>query len=228
MVRSFSASTFFQYKRSGLSTRKWNLAATHWNSFNSSPVSRSSSSLASSGGSCHFAVLRSSLIWLALGPPTSSVPRVATPSVSIGQSQSLQGEEDMLLGLVRTRFPIVAMSVFYPRNSLFDTVTTPRPRVTTLLNLCAPRNKLSACLRSSSRPTVKNHHHAPECRFASLFGRSGTETPLRVFIPNKSLSVTVWNISGKPVHDIHHCWLVPAFCGVRMCVKKIPSRTCVS
>ena len=24
---------------------------------------------------------------------------------------------------------------------------------------------------------MKNRHHAPECRFASLFGRSGTEKP---------------------------------------------------
>ena len=92
----FRINSFTEYKRSGLSIeKKLNLAATIWNRFNSSPVRRSSSSsLTSSRGSCHFAVLRNSLIWLALGPPASSWSRY-TPS--IGQSQSLQGGGDMLL-----------------------------------------------------------------------------------------------------------------------------------
>ena len=85
MVKPFFASTLL------LSTRdlacpwqgKLNLAATLWNSFNSCPVRRSSSSLTPSGGSCHFAVPRNSLIWLASGPPTSSIP-------GLGQSQSFQ------------------------------------------------------------------------------------------------------------------------------------------
>ena len=80
----FRINSFTEYKRSGLSmVRKLNLAATLWNSFNHSPVRRSPSSLTSSGGRAIFAVLRSSLIWLALGPPTSSVPGVATPSASV-------------------------------------------------------------------------------------------------------------------------------------------------
>ena len=87
--------SFTDYKRSGLSmARKLNVSAARWNSFNSSPVRRSSSSLSSFGGSCHFAVLRSSLIWLALGPPTSSVPGVATPLASV--SHSFQGAGDVL------------------------------------------------------------------------------------------------------------------------------------
>ena len=51
------------------------------------------------------------------------------------------------------------------------------PRVTTLLNSHAPRNKLSACFRPSRRPTMtKNRHQAKECGFSSLYGRSGTES----------------------------------------------------
>ena len=75
----FRISPFTEYKRSGLSiARKFNLAATLWNKFNSSPVRTSSSSLISSGGSRHFAILCNSLISLALGPPETKVPGVAT------------------------------------------------------------------------------------------------------------------------------------------------------
>ena len=47
--------------------------------------------------------------------PRRSVSGVAT-TLGIGQSQSLQGARDILLVLVRTRFTIVAMSVFYPKS----------------------------------------------------------------------------------------------------------------
>ena len=58
----FRINSLTEYKRSGLSiANKFNLAATLWNSFNTSPVRRSSSSLTSSGGSCHFAVPRNSV-----------------------------------------------------------------------------------------------------------------------------------------------------------------------
>ena len=66
----FRINSFTEHKKSGLSiARKLNLAATLWNSFNSSPVRRSSSSLTSSGGSCNFPVLRRSLIWLPWAHP---------------------------------------------------------------------------------------------------------------------------------------------------------------
>ena len=65
----FRINSFTEYKRSGLSMP--------------CPVRRSSSSLTPSGGSCQFAVPRNSLIWLASGPPTSSIP-------GLGQSQSFQ------------------------------------------------------------------------------------------------------------------------------------------
>ena len=51
------------------------------------------------------------------------------------------------------------------------------PRVTTLLSSDAPRSKLNACFRPSCRPTMKNHHHAPECTSPGPSGRNVTEMP---------------------------------------------------
>ena len=83
----FRINSCTDYKRSGLSiARKLNLAVTLWNNFSSSPVRRSSSSSISSGGSRHFAVLRNSLISLALGPPGSSLPGVATHRALVSPS----------------------------------------------------------------------------------------------------------------------------------------------
>ena len=45
------------------------------------------------------------------------------------------------------------------------------PRVKTLFNSFEARNKLSTYIRPSRRPTLKNRHHAPECMFASLYGK---------------------------------------------------------
>ena len=126
----FRINLFTEYKRSGLSmARKLNLAATPWNSFKSSPVRRSSSSLTSSRGSCHFAVPRNSLIWPALG----------------GQSQSLEGARNVLL---------VCVSVLH-KKLIVRACDHSAPRVTTLLNSYTPRNKFSACFRPSRRPTMK-------------------------------------------------------------------------
>ena len=143
--------------------------------FNSSPAKRSSSTLTSSGGSSHFAVLRNSLIWLALGPPTSSVPGVATPFASVSPKAFKARETCCWSG---------SYSIHHCRNvSVLPKRLTVRdcddsgPRVTTLLDSYALRNKLSACFRSSRRPTMKKSSPAPECRFASLYGRSGTEKP---------------------------------------------------
>ena len=80
----FRINSFTEYKRSGLSmARKLNLAATLWNSFNSSPNEK--------------IIFLSDLFWrivpfcrsaqltdlTGFGPPTSSVPGVATPLASI-------------------------------------------------------------------------------------------------------------------------------------------------
>ena len=112
----FRIRSFTEYEKPGLSlATKLNLAATLQNSLRSSPVRSSPSSLISSRDSFYFAVLRNSLISLALGPPASSVPGVATPR-RIGQSQSLQRHERHASGPSRTRFSTVAMSVFFPRN----------------------------------------------------------------------------------------------------------------
>ena len=127
----FRINFFTEYKRSGLSmARKLNLAATPWNSFKSSPVRRSSSSLTSSRGSCHFAVPRNSLIGPALG----------------GQSHSLEGARNVLL---------VCVSVFYTKKLIVRACDHSGPRVTTLLNSYTPRNKFSARFRPSRRPTMK-------------------------------------------------------------------------
>ena len=124
----------------------------NWHS-GTAPVRRSSSSLTSSGGSCHFAILRSSLVWLALGPPTSSVPEVATPSASVNPKAFKARETCCWSG---------SYSILHCRNvSVLLKKLTVRdcddsgPRVTTLLNSYAPRNKLSTCFRPSRRPTMK-------------------------------------------------------------------------
>ena len=135
---------------------------------------RSSSSLTSPGGLCHFAVLRSLLIWLALCPPTSSVPGVPTPLASVNP-KDFKARETCCWSGSYSILTIVAMSVFCPRNSLFVTATDSGPRVTTLLGSYAPRNKLSACFRPSCRSTKKNHR-APDCTSPAPCGRS-TDMP---------------------------------------------------
>ena len=109
-----------------------------WNSFNYSPVRRSSSSLTSHGGSCHFAVLRNSLIWLALGPPTSSVPAVATPSASVNP-KAFKARETCLLAWLVLDSHCRNVSVL-PRNSLSVTVTTRGPES----QLCSARMQFAA------------------------------------------------------------------------------------
>ena len=147
----FRINSFTEYKRTGLSiARKLNLAATLWNN-NSSPVRRSSYSLTSSGRSCHFAVLRNPLIWLALGPPTSSVPGVATPLASVNPKVSRRGKH--AAGLPRTRFSIVAMSVFCPRNSLSVTATNRVPESP----LCSTRMHLATNSVHAFAPGVGPH-----------------------------------------------------------------------
>ena len=129
----FLINSFTEYKRSGRSTaRKLNLAATLWNNFSSSPMRRSSSSLTSSGGLCHFAVLRISLISLAFGPPTSSVPGVPTPLAPVNPSAFSARETCCWSG---------SYSIHHCRNvSVLPKMVAvrdcdgPGPRVTTLLN----------------------------------------------------------------------------------------------
>ena len=150
----FRTNSFTEYKRSGLSkARKVNLAATLWKSFNSSPVRRSSSSLTSSGGSCHFAVLCSSLVRLALGPPTSSVPGVATPLASVNP-KALKARETCCWSGSYSILHCRNVSVLARKLAVRD-CDDPGPRVTTLLSSYAPRSKLSAYSRSSCRPTTK-------------------------------------------------------------------------
>ena len=96
-----------------------------------------SSSLTSSGGSCHFARLRNSLISLALGPPTSSVPGVATPSASVSPR------------VLDTHCHNVSV---LPKKLAVRDCGDSAPRVTTFLSSYALRSKLSACLHSSCRP----------------------------------------------------------------------------
>ena len=119
-------------------------------------------------------VPRNSLIWLALGPPTSSVPGVATPLASVNP-KAFKARQTCWSG---------SYSILHCRSvSALPKKLTVRdcddsgPRVTTLLNSYAPRIKLGACFRPTRRPTMKNRHRAPECGFASLHGRSGTEKP---------------------------------------------------
>ena len=150
----FRINSFTQYKRSGLSiARKLNLAATLWNSFNSSPVRRSSFPLTSSGGLCHFAVLRRSLIWLALGPPTSMVPGVATPLASVNPKSFKARDTCCWSGLYS--IPHRRNVSILPKKLAVCDCDGPGPRVTTLLSSYAIRSKLSACLRPSCRSTMK-------------------------------------------------------------------------
>ena len=148
----FRINSFTGYRRSGLSiARKLKLAATLWNSFNSSPVRSSSSSLTSSGGSCHFAVLHSSLIWLALGPPTSSVPGVPTLLAQVNP-KAFQVRETCCRSGSYSILHCRNVSVL-PKNLAVRDYDGPGLRVTTLLR--SYRSKLSACFRPSCRPTMK-------------------------------------------------------------------------
>ena len=67
--------------------------------------------------------------------------------------------------------------MFCPRNSLSLTVTIRGPE----LQLCSNRMHFEANSANAFAPHVspqwKNRHRAPECRFANLCGRSGTEKP---------------------------------------------------
>ena len=143
--------------------------------FNSSPVRRSSSSLTSSGGSCHFAVLRNSLIWLALGPPTSSVPGGAAPSASVNP-KAFKARETCCWSDSYSILHCHNVGVLPEKLAVRD-CDDPGPRVTTLLSSCALRSKFNACFRPSCRPTMKNHRRAPECKSPGPCGRNGTEMP---------------------------------------------------
>ena len=113
------------------------------------------------------------------GPPTSSVPGVATPLESVNP-EAFKARE----------------TCCWSGRDCDDS----GPRVTTLLSSCALLSKLSACFRPSRRSTMKNHHHAPECRFASLYGRSGTEKPRleKNLPPPKPEHVVLPNVAQHP------------------------------
>ena len=171
----FRNSSITELKRSGLSmARKLNRTATLWNSFKSSPSRRLLSS-PTSGEPCHFAVLRSSLIWLALGPPTSSISGFATSEASVNPN-TCNARETCCKPSSYSIHRCSNVSVL-PKKLTVRDCDDSGPRVTTWLNSYAPRNKLNLCSRSSHRTTMKIHRHAPESRFASLCGRSGTEKP---------------------------------------------------
>ena len=161
--------------------RKLNLAATLWNSFNSSPVRRSSSSLTSSGGSCHFAVLNSSLIWLALGPPRWSVPGVATPSASVSPKTFKARETCCWSGSFS--IPHCHNVSVLPKKLAVRTATARGPESH------APRNKVSACFHLTSAHhekivTVHQNVGLQTC------GRSGSAKPrLGKILPPPKLSV---------------------------------------
>ena len=144
----FRISSFTEYKRSGLSiARKLNLAAT----------------------------LRNSLISLALGPPTSSVPEVATPSASVSP-RAFKARETCCWSGSYSILHCHNVSVL-PKKLAVRDCDDSGPRVTTLLSLKTPRSRLSACFRPSCRPTMKNHRRAPECWSPNLCGKNDTETP---------------------------------------------------
>ena len=125
-------------------TRKLNLAATLWNNFSSSPVRRSSSSSISSGESRHFAVLRNSLISLALGPPASSVSGVATPRASVSP-RAFKARDTCCWSGSYSIHHCRNVSVL-PKKLIVRDCDDSGPRVTTLLSSYAPRSKLICML----------------------------------------------------------------------------------
>ena len=54
---------------------------------------------------------------------------------------------------------------------------------------------------------------------------SGFKPFLRVLRPKQATVGDGPECVWKPVHEVHHCWLIPTVCGMRMCVKKTPSST---
>ena len=119
----------------------------------------------SSEGLRHFAVLRSSMIWLALDPATSSVPGVATPFASVNPKAFKAHETCCWSG---------SYSILHCRNvSVLPKKVTvgdrggSRPRVTTLLNSYAPRNKLSTYFRNRLNVPVLSPLTSAHCEKSS-------------------------------------------------------------
>ena len=93
---------------------------------------------------------------LALGPPTSSVPGVATLLASVSPKACKARETCCWSGSYS--IPHCRNVSVLPKKLAVCDCDDLGPRVTTL-----PRTRLSACFRSSCRPTIKNHSRAPEC-----------------------------------------------------------------
>ena len=141
--------------------RKLNLAATLWNSFLSSPVRRSSSSLTSSPeGHASFANLCNSLISLVLGPSTPSVPGAATHLASVNPKALKAWETRCWSGSYS--IPHCRNVSVLSRKLAVHGCDGPEPRVSTLLSSYALRSKLSACAFAPPvGPQWRNHHRAP-------------------------------------------------------------------
>ena len=91
---------------------------------------------------------------LALGPPTSSVPGVATPLASVNPKAFKARETCGWSGSYS--IPHCRNVSVLPKKLTVRDCDDSGPRVTTLLNSHAPRKKLSTCFRLSRRHTKKN------------------------------------------------------------------------
>ena len=129
-----------------------NLAATLWNNFSSSSekvilLSDFFRRITPFCRSTQFTDLA------CFGPPTSSVPGVATPLTSVNP-KAFKARETCCWSGSYSILHCRNVSVLHKKLTVRDCADS-GPRVTTLLNSYAPRNKLSTCLRPSRRPTMK-------------------------------------------------------------------------
>ena len=102
---------------------------------------------------CQFADLRNSLISLALGPPTSSVPGVATLRAPVNPRTFKARGTCCWCGSYS--IPHCHNINVLPKKLTVQNCGDPGPNVTTLLSSLAPCNKLRACFRPSHRPTIR-------------------------------------------------------------------------
>ena len=126
--------------------------------------------------SCHFAVLLNSLISLASGPPTSSVPGVATPLASVSPRASKAQETCCWSGSYS--IPHCRNVSVLPKTFAVRDCDDSGPKSHNFSQLVCTSQQ-TQCMPSPLLSThyEKKHRRAPECRSPSLCGKNDTETP---------------------------------------------------
>ena len=192
-----------------------------------------SSSLVTSGASCHFAAVRDSLISqladiAGLGS-ASIISSWHAHTTSIGHSNCLQGSRVMLLVQLVLQISIVSWSK--TDRDCDKSVLN----ITTFLDPCALCSLTQQCVLSPlTLAHWKNRHHSPRCKFVSHRGRSGTETlrPVKASLHELCTMFSPPLSSGQgSVHGLSflstYAWLLCLFILVRQSPVHVAYCVCV-